>query len=620
MSTRGLMGFRVNGVDKLTYVHSNTSPRGLGEKTLRFLRSADPQKLAATASVIKLVEEDDTPTQQQREHVAQYLKNTGSQTADWFNTLREAQGNWEAWYAGLSYMMEYAGFITSCEWAYIYDVDTHQLEVYADACETLGQGRYNQPREDGRGIGARLLATIPHAAIHCLTDTQIGFICKLLIQQDDGLDLEDTNPQLPLQPLLKGRQGVTPWCPLALGWDIQISVNGPYATCVVRTENVALSLTADDGLQLSHPGYGAALCALLDPELGPLTTALYGSQACLAQYRKVMHFRKFLRQFNREAAGFPLAAIMLDGNAEWMSLRLRPDYFEQLKCFLTRQGLTLQAWKFLLKQPGATLSELLSSLAFSPSGLAFGVLQLNLMAAALQTETLVTGRIEGALSALRRICGWSAWSNQKGVHDESTPVQRENARLLVRALMRAQPDRLPARLLTETVEDVADYVRTCATPLTGATWSSLSRRSEQWHQQIQEAEQAKLTATWDTRLGVYTAGEYLALELDSAKALFEEGMVMHHCVKNPVYIDDCVTGHTRIFSLRKDGERCVTVELQRETDTTWTVGQVRGKYNDIPDNAGLTAAVSQLARAYGAAQQHVAPDNRTGHAPGKETL
>lgn len=61
MSTRGLYGFYKNGVNKLTYNHSDSCPSGLGNNILSFLKNMDINELNNIFDNIQLVDESDYP-------------------------------------------------------------------------------------------------------------------------------------------------------------------------------------------------------------------------------------------------------------------------------------------------------------------------------------------------------------------------------------------------------------------------------------------------------------------------------------------------------------------------------------------------------------------------------
>lgn len=609
MSTRGLIGFRIGGIDKVTYNHSDSYPSWLGRQTLQFFRTAQADQLAKVAAGIKLVDEEKRLTKAQRQSVAKYLENEPSSRDDWYNLLREAQGEWDYWYQGLPYMIDYQGFFYgfNCEWCYVYDVDAQQLEIYSNAYEERGLGRYNH--KDGEGddetIGVRLLMTVPLATMQGLTDDQIDFLCQVLKDQDEGQWHERSDKSLKQCAPLKGSRGTTDWHPFDGDWQVQIVVAGNDTRFTLRKGDLRVESTVGDGLLLDHPGYGDALASLLDETVRSYAIAIYGPKATVSHYRKVMRFRKALSLYDVDATGLPLLQVVLD-NHPALKLKLTASYFEKLKALFLKEGLTNQAWKFMLGQPSGSLGALIGELGFDYE---FGktVKLLNVMATAMQVEPLVPERIAAALRAVERVCGISGYSSASGWTDRSTETMRANAAIFVRTLMRAEITEEEAENLDSLAADISDYVRNVNSVLDGVTWNSLKRRSQEWHLKAEIAKLEKENRVWESRLGVYAAGEYLALELNSAKLLAEEGVEMHHCVKS--YADDCEAGTSRIFSLRKQGERAATVELRCDDGETWSVGQVRGRFNAVfPSADPVMTAARSLSNAYtGAARKAATP-------------
>lgn len=86
--------------------------------------------------------------------------------------------------------------------------------------------------------------------------------------------------------------------------------------------------------------------------------------------------------------------------------------------------------------------------------------------------------------------------------------------------------------------------------------------------------------------------EFLALQ--SGRALFEEGVAMHHCVGS--YSADVIRGDSRIYSVRKDGKRVATLEL-KVRGGAWVVAQLSG-----PCNAAVDWAVENACAQFAAAQ------------------
>lgn len=86
-------------------------------------------------------------------------------------------------------------------------------------------------------------------------------------------------------------------------------------------------------------------------------------------------------------------------------------------------------------------------------------------------------------------------------------------------------------------------------------------------------------------------GAWEVVELGTALALAEEGLALHHCAG--LYIRLCSEGVTALWSVRRGGERRVTVEVVRAASR---VAQVRGDANRAPDEeeAAIVAAWAAL--------------------------
>ena len=135
MGTRGLYGFRKNGIDKLTYNHWGSYPEGLGKDIVQFCKETSLEEMNKIFDRIILVKKDSRPSTQQIKECIKYFNedvSTGS-IYDWYCLLRETQGNLNVYKNGLRYMIDNADFIKDslfCEYAYIINLDTNSLEFW----------------------------------------------------------------------------------------------------------------------------------------------------------------------------------------------------------------------------------------------------------------------------------------------------------------------------------------------------------------------------------------------------------------------------------------------------------------------------------------------------------
>lgn len=135
MGTRGIVGFRLDGEDRLAYNHFDSYPSGLGIEVVQQIdKMATMHFLDDTVRDITLVT-DETPITQKVIDRCTEITNLGvsrQSTYDWYCLLREAQGNLLA-YLELGLMLDSNSFIKDslfCEWGYIVNLDTAKLEVW----------------------------------------------------------------------------------------------------------------------------------------------------------------------------------------------------------------------------------------------------------------------------------------------------------------------------------------------------------------------------------------------------------------------------------------------------------------------------------------------------------
>lgn len=137
MGTRGLVGFYSNGETKAMYNHYDSYIDGLGADVIKFLRTIRLDTLKDIVSKIKMVKENSKPSSKQISECkveGTIDLNVGAQSeTDWYCLLRNAQGNLFTYAKGFPYMLDGQEFIKDslfCEYAYIINIDTNELEVY----------------------------------------------------------------------------------------------------------------------------------------------------------------------------------------------------------------------------------------------------------------------------------------------------------------------------------------------------------------------------------------------------------------------------------------------------------------------------------------------------------
>ena len=170
MSTNGAWGFIRNGIEKITYNHSDSYPSGLGVTILEFVAKTPIKRMIEAAVEIILVSNEKRPTPEQIEECRKWLDEGVSERRpeDWYCLLRGSQGEPKAYLEdGLRYMIDNHTFLEDslfCEWAYLINLDTERLEVYKGYNKNPdAPGRYAHKRakDDSKYWGVVLIDEVP---------------------------------------------------------------------------------------------------------------------------------------------------------------------------------------------------------------------------------------------------------------------------------------------------------------------------------------------------------------------------------------------------------------------------------------------------------------------------
>jgi hypothetical protein len=134
MSTRGFIGFVVDGTEKITYNHFDSYPSGLGTTVLDWLRKEHRGHVQRKAGELRVVAADSTPTAEDIERLRGYANlNVGEQTVEsWYVLLRETQGN-PAAILDAGVLIDGSSFPLDsvfAEYGYLVDLDSNTFEAY----------------------------------------------------------------------------------------------------------------------------------------------------------------------------------------------------------------------------------------------------------------------------------------------------------------------------------------------------------------------------------------------------------------------------------------------------------------------------------------------------------
>lgn len=153
MGTRGTYGFRKGGVDKLAYNHFDSYPSGLGAGIVKFCENTSIEQMNEIFDKIIMVDEGIKPTEDQIKEVEKYNGHLlGHSDDEWYNLLRNTQGELDFYKGDLRYMINANGFIENslfCEHGYIINLDTNELEYWVGFQQSPQAGnRYGETKAD----------------------------------------------------------------------------------------------------------------------------------------------------------------------------------------------------------------------------------------------------------------------------------------------------------------------------------------------------------------------------------------------------------------------------------------------------------------------------------------
>jgi hypothetical protein len=576
-----LVGFRIGGVNKLMRLHGERSVEQILCHLLAYLRSVRGERLRSYAGSLQLVDltRGPYPSPETRARVESFFQDylEESLQAPAWSDVFEVLAELEAWYAGFPFLpdadMQTCGDVT---WGFVVNLDLGALQVHIN--------------RHGHFAWADLarqspFCTIPLAAPRKMSDGDAHALSEILQAHSwsDGLD-----------PVLPAEDGLSPPFPGPGGWSARLRVSGRRFRMLLcdRDSVTEIEVGMLGELRFNDPGCGAFLRSVVDPGLLSLGQAIYGPGLSLADAARLAYRMEDIA-FLPGAGGLPLLDLGLRQSAGF-ALHPGSSYFDRLKAAMLNAGLSKQGWRFLIKQNAPALRSLLEFFRPSVHCLAEFSQYVNLLACAMQNEVLRPERCQPALRGLQWIL--------KRAPEKADPVRLANASIFLRALMRAELSACEEANLVHEAQLVSDFLHARLSPLlpTPLPWQALCRRSRVW----QRAAWARITPEqdvhWDALLPTYDAGTYEAVELNTGAGLLEEGLEQRHCVGN--YSNACASGSCRIFSLRLHGRRVATIELRREPDGKWCMGQVRGKANHPIEDQDLLVVAGRLVAAYAAAQ------------------
>ena len=191
MGTRGAYGFISNNKEKVTYNHYDSYPSALGEIMIKFINETDNKAIKSMFDKIKLVNQDDKPTPKQIGKYAEIadLNVSDKSVDDWYCLLRNTQGLLSVYKNGVEHMIDSHTFLKDslfCEWAYIINVDTMELEVYKGFNQNRSAlGRYADTKPDNEYYGVELIDTVPLDKIRKLNELELTALVNNWDKQEE---------------------------------------------------------------------------------------------------------------------------------------------------------------------------------------------------------------------------------------------------------------------------------------------------------------------------------------------------------------------------------------------------------------------------------------------------
>jgi len=165
MPTRGLYGFRKNGVDKITYNHTDSYPKWLGENITNLCRSLTKQELNDIFDRLEMVNENGKPTENQLYIYRQWEHSdeSASELNDWRDILRHAQGNMDALKSQrfMTDSVYYIKLSNDCNYAYIINLDNNTLEFWVGNQTAPQQGNRYGTNKSGDSSPCRIVLAFP---------------------------------------------------------------------------------------------------------------------------------------------------------------------------------------------------------------------------------------------------------------------------------------------------------------------------------------------------------------------------------------------------------------------------------------------------------------------------
>lgn len=220
MGTRGVVGFRHNQKDYVTYNHFDSYPTGVGAQVLKQLTCFNLKNINELnlirdkISTIKLINDEYIFDKQEQDVLLREIEalgfthndhnpeHFGNGKVDAYFLLNPIQGSITPYidkHHSIPYMIESSDFLMDslfCEWAYIINLDENVIEFYRGFNkDPESKGRYvfqgiDPNAEPDDYLGVALLGTVSFDTLATWSDADIELFCERLQSYPYALNIE----------------------------------------------------------------------------------------------------------------------------------------------------------------------------------------------------------------------------------------------------------------------------------------------------------------------------------------------------------------------------------------------------------------------------------------------
>jgi hypothetical protein len=170
LGTSGAYGFHKKGIDKITFNKFDSNPSFLGENIVSFIMNNSISEMNDVFERIILVDDKTKPTEEQISECEDYFEDfygmiSNMSKDNWYALLFKVHGRLSLYKNDLKYMIDNNETIKEsvyCQWGYVINLDSNELEVYIGGQREPQNNRYKVDTPDKYGFyNCKLFKSIP---------------------------------------------------------------------------------------------------------------------------------------------------------------------------------------------------------------------------------------------------------------------------------------------------------------------------------------------------------------------------------------------------------------------------------------------------------------------------